>query len=54
MKESRRQKMTLLLDDETIAFLKKYSYIKIGTTNVSNAVRLMVREYDKRQIEEHN
>ena len=45
MKESKRQKMTLLLDDETIKLLKKYGYETLGETNVSKAVMSMVKKY---------
>jgi hypothetical protein len=42
-----RVKMTLLLDGDTINILKKYALEKTGTENVSNAVRMMAKEYDK-------
>ena len=45
MKENKRQKMTLLLDDETIKLLKKYGYETLGETNVSKAVMSMVKKY---------
>jgi len=40
-------KMTLLLDSETIAILKHYALDKTNTENVSNAVRMMAKEYDR-------
>lgn len=40
-----RVKMTVLLDSETIALLKKYASEKFGSNNVSNAIRSMAREY---------
>jgi len=46
--KSKRVKMTLLLDDETIKLLKQYSYEKFGSTNVSNSVRSMAKEYGKK------
>ena len=42
-----RVKMTLLLDSDTIAILKQYASDKSGTENVSNAVRMMAKEYEK-------
>jgi hypothetical protein len=42
-----RVKMTLLLDSDTINILKKYVLGKTGTENISNAVRMMAKEYDK-------
>ena len=47
--ESKRQRMTLLLDDKTIKALKQYSFEKIGDTNVSKAVMLMVKENGKKE-----
>jgi hypothetical protein len=45
-----RVKMTLLLDSDTIAILKEYASEKSGVENVSNAVRMMAKEYDKKQV----
>ena len=42
-----RVKMTLLLDSDTIAILKKYALEKSGSENVSNAVRMMAKEHDR-------
>lgn len=41
------KKMTLLLDDETISIFKQYATEKFGSTNVSNAIRSMAREYEQ-------
>ena len=51
MKKSRgqRQKMTLLLDDETIQLLKQYGYENFGATNVSKAVMSMAKAYGNQQ-----
>ncbi len=46
-----RVKMTLLLDSDTIAILKQYALEKSGTENVSNAVRMMAKEYDKEKAD---
>ncbi len=50
--ESKRQRMTLLLDDKTIKALKQYSYEKLGDTNVSKAVMLMVKEHGTKARED--
>ena len=56
MKKSKglRQKMTLLLDDETIKLLKQYGYEKFGATNVSKAVMSMAADYGKRLQQGNN
>jgi len=41
-----RVKMTLLLDSDTIDTLKKYALEKTNTENVSNAVRMIAKEYE--------
>jgi len=51
-KSTDRVKMTLLLDDETIKLLKKYSYEKFGETNVSKAVMSMAKSNDKSETRE--
>ena len=53
MKKSKgtRQKMTLLLDDETIKLLKQYGYEVLGATNVSKAVMSMAERYGKEKEE---
>ena len=47
-----RVKMTLLLDSDTIVTLKQYALDKSGTENVSNAVRMIAKEYDKKSKRE--
>ena len=42
-----RQKMTVMLDSETIDLLKQYASEKFGSNNVSNAIRSMAREYEQ-------
>ena len=42
-----RVKMTLLLDSDTINILKQYALDKTNTENVSNAVRMIAKEYDR-------
>jgi predicted hydrolase (HD superfamily) len=44
-----RQKMTVMLDSETIELLKKYASDKFGSNNVSNAIRSMAREYGNKR-----
>lgn len=46
------KKVTLLLDDETISIFKKYATEKFGSTNVSNAIRSMAREYEQTRIKQ--
>ena len=46
-----RVKMTLLLDSDTINILKQFSQEKSGTENVSNAVRMIAKEYDRKRKE---
>ena len=47
MQKTKRVKMTLLLDSETIQLLRDYSYAITGSTNVSKAVMLMAKAYGK-------
>jgi len=47
-----RVKMTLLLDSDTIDILKQYALDKTNTENVSNAVRMIAKEYDSRRKKE--
>lgn len=54
MQKSKRVKMTLLLDSDTIVLLKKYGLEKSGTENVSNAVRMIAKEYESRDKKESN
>jgi len=46
--KNKRQRMTLLLDNETIKALKDYGYKTFGETNVSKAVMSMVKDYEQR------
>jgi len=48
MNKNARVKVTLLLNDETLKTLKKYSFQKTGSTNMSKAVMLMAQEYDEK------
>lgn len=41
-----RVRITVLLDDKTLKSLREYMYIKNGTTNVSQAIMSMVKEYE--------
>ena len=52
MKKDERVKMTLLLDSETIALLRKYSYENFGSTNVSKAVMSMAKKHYEDRIKE--
>lgn len=47
-----RIKMTVLLDSETIRLLKEYASEKFGSTNVSNAIRSMAREYGQQRTQQ--
>lgn len=49
--QDNRVKMTLLLDSETIALLKQYSYEQTGSTNVSKAVMSMAKQYGEQKEE---
>ena len=51
MATSKRVRMTLLLDSDTIDSLKRYALEKSGTENVSNAVRMIAKEYDSNRTE---
>ena len=46
VQDSKKVKMTLMLDEDTIAILKAYSYDELKETNVSKAVRLLAKNYD--------
>jgi hypothetical protein len=48
----KKQKMTLLLNGETIALLKEYGLNNLGSTSISAAVRAMAKEYDRKQREQ--
>jgi hypothetical protein len=49
MQKSKRVKMTLLLDSDTIELLKQYAFEKTSTENVSNAVRMIAKEICKKK-----
>ena len=42
-----RVRITVLLDDKTLKYLRDYCYETNGTTNVSKAVMLMVKEHEQ-------
>jgi len=46
MKDSKRVKMTLMLDEHTIAILREFAYKEFGETNVSKAIRLLAKKYE--------
>ena len=50
-KDDERKAATLLLDGKTLRLLKEYSYEKLGETNMSKAVMLMAKEYEKQKTE---
>ena len=50
-KENSRVRITVLLDDKTLKDLRDYMYLENGTTNVSKAIMLMVKEYGKNKEE---
>ncbi len=43
----KKQKMTLLLDGETIDIIRTYGQEHLGSTSVSASVRAMAKEYDR-------
>jgi len=49
LKEFKRQKMTLLLDGETIRLIKEYGIEMLGSTSVSASVRAMAKEYGRKK-----
>ena len=51
MHKVKRVKMTLLLDSDTIELLKAYALNKSGTENVSNAVRMIAKEYGRERTD---
>jgi len=44
-----KQKMTLLLDGETIDLIRQYGQDILGSTSVSASVRAMAKEYGRKQ-----
>jgi hypothetical protein len=52
MKEkSKKKKVTLFLDTDTLAILEKVSYDLDRGSNKSGAVRFLAKEYEKREIQ---
>jgi hypothetical protein len=51
MADNKRVKMTLMLDSDTIDFLKSFAYQEVGDTNVSKAVRLLAKKHGKKKTE---
>ena len=52
MKEQNsRVRITVLLDDKTLKDLRDFNYERNGTTNVSKAIMLMVKEYGTKKEE---
>jgi len=49
MEKNERVRITVLLDDKTLKDLRSYIYSKTGTTNVSQAIMSMVKEYDRKK-----
>lgn len=45
----KKQKMTLLLDGETIQIIKSYGKRTLGSDSVSASVRAMARDYARRE-----
>lgn len=49
MQKNERVRITVLLDDKTLKYLREYMYAENGTTNVSQAIMSMVKEYDRKK-----
>ena len=47
LEKNERVRITVLLDDKTLAYLRDYHYKIDGTTNVSKAIMSMVKEYEE-------
>ena len=45
----KKQKMTLLLDGETIELIRQYGQEILGSTSVSASVRAMAKEYGRKK-----
>jgi post-segregation antitoxin (ccd killing protein) len=52
--KNRRVRITVLLDDKTLAYLRDYHYNISGTTNVSKAIMSMVKEHESKNISKEN
>ena len=48
-KKEKPIRKTLLLDQTTIDILEEYGLFKSGDTTISNAIRVMARDYKERQ-----
>lgn len=49
MSNSKKQKMTVLLDSETIELLKEYAEKELSSSSISQAVRSMAKEYGQKR-----
>jgi hypothetical protein len=47
----KKQKMTLLLDSETIDLIRSYGQDILGSTSVSASVRAMAKEYGRKKYQ---
>ncbi len=45
--ENKRVRFTALLDDKTLSMIREFGFKKNGTTNVSKAIMLMVKEHNE-------
>lgn len=48
-KKEKPIRKTLLLDQTTIDILEEYGLLKSGDTTISNAIRVMARDYKESQ-----
>jgi len=53
MSKNERVRITVLLDDKTLEYIRNYYYKKNGTTNVSKAIMSMVKEHEKYNKEDN-
>ena len=51
MNDSKKVKMTLMLDEHTIAILRDFSYVELKETNISKAVRLLAKQHEQKRIQ---
>lgn len=52
MKDSKKVKMTLMLDEDTIAILKTFAYTEFQETNISKGVRLLAKQHEQKRIQQ--
>ena len=52
MENSKKVKMTLMLDEDTIAILKAFAYEELNETNISKAVRLLAKKHEQKRIQQ--